>query len=162
MSASYSGPSQATLRESLGEFIGEGLIPSNVVENGGALLELKILLDRLRLTDDADEEEREADYAAALREVMTAAVVKELIPGRKHRKILKYILPLKPEYLGTTIKERRAAAGEHLTDGKRVVKAGSVRTYPHYEPMALTELARVLAVMEADARGEPAPAESVA
>lgn len=131
----------------------EGLTPSSVAEHGGALLELQLVTDRLRADDQADEDEKEADYAQALMAVLDEAVVGERIPRRKHRRILKYVLPLKPEYLGKSIKERRTAAGQNLTDSK-TVKASTIRTYSEYEPNALDELARVLTEMEAEYRRE--------
>jgi len=134
----------------------EGLTPSSVAEYGGALLELRLVADRLRATDWDDEDEKESDYARALTETLELAVVDERIPRRKHRRILKYVLPLESGYLGRTIKERRAAAGKNLTDSK-TVKASTIRTYQEYEPNALDELARALTEMEAEARGETSP-----
>lgn len=143
---------QKVLRKRLTRLLADGLVASNVYDNGDELLELEIVRSRLRLADDADEDAEATAYAAALTSVMDEAVVKPRIPRGKHRRILRYVLPLMPDYLGTTIKARRTAAGEHLTDGKKVVKAGTIRTYREYEPAALDELARVLAEMEAEHR----------
>jgi hypothetical protein len=156
MTKDYSGPSIEAVRGSLAAVITEGLTPSSIAEHGHVLLELKLVVERLSTNDHADEDQREADYAQALTAVLDLAVIKERIPGRKHRRILKYVLPLESEYLGATIKDRRAAAGEHLTDGKKV-KASTIRTYPEYEPTALDELARALTEMEAECRGEEKP-----
>ena len=127
-------------------------MPSNVADNGGVLLELELVAGRLELDLKADEDTQNAAYAVALIAVLDEAVVKPRIPRGKHRRILRYVLPLIPDYLGTTIKERRTAAGEHLTDGKKVVKPGTIRTYKDYEPAALDELARVLVEMETECR----------
>jgi hypothetical protein len=156
MADSYSGPSPEALRASLAAMLTEGLTPSSVVEHGGVLLELRLVEDRLRASGWDDEAQKEADYAQALTKTLELAVVSEHIPRRKHRRILKYVLPLESEYLGRTIKERRAAAGMNLTDSK-TVKASTIRTYPQYEPNALDELARTLTEMEAEARGEAKP-----
>jgi hypothetical protein len=98
--------------------LADGLVPSNVADNGGELLELELVTGRLELDLKADEDKQNAAYAAALIAVLDEAVVKPRIPRGKHRRILRYVLPLMSDYLGTTIKERRTAAGEHLTDGK--------------------------------------------
>lgn len=119
-------------------------------------MELRLVIERLRIDDTADEDEREADYAQALTAALEETVTKARIPRRKHRRILRYVLPLEPNYIGTSIKTRRAAAGENLTDGKKV-KANTIRTYPEYEPNALDELARALTEMEAERRGEDTP-----
>jgi hypothetical protein len=138
------------LRKRLSELLTEGLVASNVADNAGELLELQIVASKLELDADADEEAQEAAYAAALTAVLMEAVVKKRIPRGKHRRILRYVLPLKDEYLGTTIRERRIAAGEHLTDGKKIVAPGTIRTYKEYEPGALDALATVLVKMEAE------------
>jgi hypothetical protein len=156
MASDYSGPSAEALRKSLAAMLTEGLTPSSIAEHGDVLLELQIVTERLSANDHADEAQREADYAQALTAVLELAVAKEHIPRRKHRRILKYVLPLESEYLGRTIKERRAAAGKNLTDSK-TVKASTIRTYGEYEPNALDELARALTEMEAEARGETKP-----
>jgi len=155
MASGYTGPSAQALRESLTALLLEGLGVSGVAEHGGALLELRLVIDRLP-SDISDEEEREIASAVALTEVLEQAVVKAHIPRRKHRVILKYVLPLENDFRGKTIKERRAAAGAHIFDGKKV-KANTVRAYPEYEPNALDELARALTEMEAEHRGETAP-----
>lgn len=155
MASDYTGPSFDALRESLTALLTEGLGVSGVAEHGGALLELRLVSDRLP-PDISDDDEREQANAVALTEVLEAVVVKSHIPRRKHRVILKYVLPLDLKYRGKTIKDRRAAAGGNMFDGKKV-KANTVRTYPEYEPNALDELARALTKMEADHRGETAP-----
>jgi hypothetical protein len=111
-----------------------------------------MVIDRLP-ADIADDDAREVASAVALTEVLEEAVVKPRIPRRKHRVILKYVLPLELDFRGKSIKERRAAAGAHIFDGKKV-KANTVRTYPEYEPNALDELARALTEMEAEYRRE--------
>jgi hypothetical protein len=153
----YSGPKFEILRRNLGDLIAEGVVPSNVAEDGGHLLELNIVASRVQVDEHAEEEQRELAEAEALVAVLKAAVIKERIPARRHRRILKHVLPLKEEYLGTTIKERRTAAGQDLKPGKKAVKPGTIRTYYDYEPRALDELARVLVEMEAEYRGEVPP-----
>jgi hypothetical protein len=151
------GPDLETLRKDLAALITGGIVPSNLAEHGGQLLELKIVTSQLEgLDEDAEEDEQEAAYAKAVLNVLEVAVVKKRIPQRKHRRILKYVLPLKKELRGTTIKER-TAAGKDLTDGKKTVKPGTIRTYKEYEPKALDELARVLVEMEAEHRDEMSP-----
>jgi hypothetical protein len=159
MAEPYSaGPDLETLRKDLAALITGGVVPSNLAEHGGQLLELKIVTSQLEgLDEDADEDEQEAAYAKAFLQVLEAAVVKKRIPQRKHRRILKYVLPLKKELRGTAIKERRTAAGKNLTDGKKAVTPGTIRTYKEYEPKALDELARVLVEMEAEHRDEMSP-----
>jgi hypothetical protein len=152
MASGYTGPSSQALRESLTALLSEGLGVSGVAEHGGALLELRMVIDRLP-ADIADDDGREVASAVALTEVLEEAVVKPRIPRRKHRVILKYVLPLELDFRGKSIKERRAAAGAHIFDGKKV-KANTVRTYPEYEPNALDELARALTEMEAEYRRE--------
>lgn len=159
MAQPYFGPDVEIVRRSLGNLVAEGLLPSNIAENGGELLELAIVASRVEAQVDADEEDRERAEAAALVAVLVAAVVKGRIPARRHRRILKHVLPLKEEYLGTTIKERRTAAGQDLKPGK-AVKPATIRTYYDYEPRALDELARVLVEMEAEYRGESPPSRA--
>ena len=55
---------------------------------GWPLLELEIVKNRLQIADDADEEARERAAASALTAVLKDAVVKDRIPGRKHRRFL--------------------------------------------------------------------------
>ena len=156
MAAPHSGSALADLlRKNLADLVTVGLLPYNVAETGGSLLELAIVTARLKIDEDADEDERDAAYAKALVAVLKEAVTKERMPIRRYRRVLKYVLPLKEEYLGKTIKERRTAAGRDLKDGKQAVKAGTIRTY--YEPRALEDLARVLVEMETEYRGETLP-----
>ncbi len=152
----YSGPDFDALRKSLSELVTGGVVPYNVAENGGALLNLDIVSSRIKVGPETDEEEQERAQAQALLAVLTSAVDKKQLMQRKHRRLLKYVLPLKDEYAGKTIEERRRAAGENLTDGKRVVKSGTIRTY--YEPRALDQLAITLVRMEAEHRGQAFPA----
>jgi hypothetical protein len=151
----YSGPTLAAIRKSLAELVTGGLVAYNVAEKGGALLRLELVRERLQAPTGADadsEDARDAAYAQAL-----VAVLKDAVEGdgrilfRKHRRLLRYVLPLKEEYAKKSIKDRRTAAGKDAADGKPV-KAGTIRTY--YEPRALDELARVLVEMEAEKRGE--------
>ena len=155
MAAPYSGPALDDLRKNLAELVTAGLVPYNVAEKGGSLLELAIVTARLTVDEDADEDERDAAYAEALVAVLKEAVTKERMPFRRYRRVLKYVLPLKEDYLGKSIEERRTAAGQELTDGKKAVKPGTIRTY--YEPRARDDLARVLVEMETEHRGESPP-----
>jgi hypothetical protein len=150
-SSPYSGPAIADVRKSLAEVVTGGLVPGNVAEKGGVLLELQIVVNRLKLPAKANEDARDSAYAKALTAALKDAVEGGRILFRKHRRLLRYVLPLEKEYLNKSIKERRTAAGKNLSDGKPV-GAGTIRTY--YEPRALDELARVLVEMEAAARGE--------
>ncbi|HEX5852855.1 MAG TPA: hypothetical protein VFY36_07170 [Solirubrobacteraceae bacterium] len=143
-----SGPTYERVRRDLGRLVTDGLIPYNIAENGGELLRLAIVRSRISIADDADESRLEAAEASALTEVLREAVTKRRMPRRKHRQILKYVLPLVDEYIGTPVERRRTAAGEHLTEGHKVIKPGTIRTYRAYEPEALDELARVLIEME--------------
>jgi hypothetical protein len=167
----YSGPAREALRKALAALVTGGLVPDNVVERGGDLLALEIVASRMMMPEEADrdnpdlavaeeegerdqavtEEEDERDQAVteALVAVLTDAVEKNLL-FRRHRRLLRCVLPLRTEYLDKNIEERRAAAGEYMM--KKAVKAGTIRTY--YEPRALDELARVLVEMEAKHRGE--------
>jgi hypothetical protein len=157
MAKPYSGPGVEDLRKNLGDLVTDGLTQVNIATRGGALLQLAIVRARLPAHDESDEDEREAAYAMALPAVLKEAVEEKRIPDRKHRRILKFVLPLKEKYLDTSIKERRAAAGEDIKTGRKAIKPGTIRTYYSYEPQALDELARVLVELEADHRGETPP-----
>ena len=126
-----------------------GLVTDNVAEKGGELLGLEIVAGQVQLPEGADEDERDQAFTEALTAVLKEAVERKLL-FRRHRRLLRYVLPLQAEYLGKSIEERRTAAGMNMT--KKPVKPGTIRTY--YEPRALNELARVLVEMEADHRGE--------
>jgi hypothetical protein len=139
----YSGPELADIRKSLSSLVTGGLLPYNVAEKGGDLLKLSIVTSRLKLGENASEEQRVNAYAEALTEVLKEAVEEKILFGRL-RRLLRCVLPLLPEYVGEPIQKRRKAAGEALMDKKKAVKAGTIRTY--YEPE-----------MEADARGETPP-----
>jgi hypothetical protein len=141
----HEGSLEARLRASLGALVTDGLVPYNVSEKGGDLLTLRIVESRIDLPPAADEDAREAAVTLALTAVLSEAVAR-LTAHRKSRKVLKYVLPLKPEFLGTPVEERRTAAGQQLKDGTKTVKAGTVRTY--HEPRALDRLASVLVAME--------------
>jgi hypothetical protein len=154
----YSGPHVEALRKNLAALVTEGLMPYNIAEKGGELLELQIVTSRLGVIDDADEDVRDQAYAAALVAVLDEAV-KDRILFRKYRRLLRYVLPLREGYLNKPIEARRKAAGKNLTDGKKVVQAGTIRTY--YEPRALDALAQALVEMEAQKRGEASPVTGV-
>jgi hypothetical protein len=152
------------IRDALGKLVTDGLVPYNVNENGGFLLELALFEDqREHLDGDADETERNEADAKALRAVLQTAVEDKDISG-KHRRLLRAVLPLNEELLGQSVKERRAVAGKELKPGKKV-GADTIRTY--YEPKALVKLAIVLWKMELEfqveatsSRGPRADAES--
>jgi len=154
------------IREALGKLVTDGLLPYNVVENGGFLRELALFKDRRRRVDpgeNADETARNKADEKALRAVLEAAVEDEEISG-KHRRLLRAVLPLNEEHVGKSIKERRVAAGKDLKPGKKAVTAGTIRN--HYEPRALEKLAAVLGRMELEfrakapsSRGGPADSE---
>ena len=154
MPTPYSGPKEESLRNDLARIVREGLEPYWISEVGGDLLTLEIVRCRVPpeiLDDDGDE--AEDAKAKALVAVLTEAV--DLIGQRKYRRVLRYVLPIRKEYLGKPVKERRVAAGQNLKDGKKAVKAGTIRT--HYEPKALDQLARMLVKMESEHRGEMSP-----
>jgi hypothetical protein len=140
------------IREALGGLVTDGLLPYNVVENGGILRELALFKDlREEPDENAGETERNEADANALRAVFEAAVEHEDISG-KHRRLLRAVLPLNQELVGKSIKERRVAAGKDLKPGKKAVTAGTIRN--HYEPRALDKLSVVLCRMELEFRAK--------
>jgi hypothetical protein len=157
MAKPYSGPTFDSLRKTLSDLIKDGLSRGNIAAKGDELRRLAIVEGRLAPHDGTDEDEREVAYADAVVTVLKEAVVEERIYGRNHRRILKFVLPLKEKYTGTSIKERRTAAGEDIKTGKKPIKPSTIRTYFSYEPQALDELARVLVEMEAEYRDETPP-----
>jgi hypothetical protein len=149
----YTGPKLHDLRNTLTTLVARGFEVDNVVDNGDELLDLRIVTDGVNLDDGADEDAEEIATAEAFIALVTQVVGdKKLVRQRKHRRLLRYVLPLLDEYVGKGLDERRTAAGANMTSGDEVVKPGTVRTY--YEPRALDELARVLVEMEAEHRGE--------
>jgi len=149
----YTGPKLHDLRKNLTALVARGFVVDNVVDNGDQLLELRIVTNRVTLDDGADEDVQEIATAKAFVALVTEVVGdKKLVRQRKHRRLLRYVLPLLDEYMGKGLEERRTAAGANMTSGDEVIKPGTVRTY--YEPRALDELARVLVEMEAAHRGE--------
>lgn len=147
------------IRETLRKLVTDGLVPFNVGDNGGRLLELGVVRAARAELDSADDEASrfQAD-AKALRSVLEAAVEHEDIGGM-HRRLLRDVLPLSPELLGKSATERRVEAGKHIKLGKAAVTPGTIRN--HYEPKALDALARVLWAMEQefqveDIQGAPA------
>jgi hypothetical protein len=153
----YSGPLLETLRKNLAELVTGGLVPDNVAEKGGDLLKLKIVTSRLRLSEEADEDEGEGEderdkaCLEALTEVLRDAVKEGRVFFKKHRRLLRIVLPLHADLVGKPIEMRRTEAGKKMINGKEI-KPGTIRTY--HEPRALDELARVLLEMEAEHRGE--------
>jgi hypothetical protein len=152
MAEPYSGPALPDIRKNLADLVTDGLVPYNIAEKGGTLLELEIVRSQVAGDPDADDDETEAALATALESVLQDAVNKERMPIRRYRRVLKNVLPLKDELIGKPINERRATAAQDLKDGKAPVKPGTIRTY--YEPRALDDLARVLIEMEAEHRGQ--------
>jgi hypothetical protein len=153
------GPSVEDIRKALAGLVTEGIIPYNVGENGGCLLDLALVQARREpLARDAPEAQRHAAHAEALTSVLTEAVEDEKIGG-KPRRLLHDVLPLRPELLNKTVKERRTEAGKNLKPGKKAVEPGTIRTY--YEPKALKKLSEVLWRLESEFRaahrdGKPA------
>jgi hypothetical protein len=145
------------LRHNLTDIVTEGLQPYHVAEKGLDLLRLQIVRSRVELPPKADEDQRDDAFTKALTLVLAQAVEK-MEAHRKSRKVLKFVLPLKEEFLGTPIKERRAAAAKEIKDGKKTVKPGTIRTY--YEPRALERLANVLVEMEAQFIAEHGPPDA--
>jgi hypothetical protein len=145
----YSGPALVALRKALAALVTGGLTADSVVERGGELLALDIVASRVEALDEDDEDKRDQAVTDSLTAVLAEAVEKKLL-FRRHRRLLRCVLPLRKELLGKNVEERRTAAGQYMT--KQSVKAGTIRTY--YEPRALDELARVLVEMEAKHRGE--------
>ena len=143
------------IREALGRLITGGLLPYNVGENGGCLLDLGLVKARRKVLDgDADEGERYEADTNALRAVLEAAVAHKDISG-KHRRLLRAIFPLDTELLGKSIKDRREVAGEVLKPGKKAVTAGTIRNY--YEPKALEKIVGVLWKMELELQAKETP-----
>lgn len=153
----YSGPPLETLRKNLAALVTEGLVADNVAEKGDELLKLDIVTSRLQLSkktdedEDDGEDERDEAYLEALTEVLRDAVKEGRVFFKKHRRLLRIVLPLHPDLVGKPIEVRRTEAGKKMINGKEI-KPGTIRTY--HEPRALDELARVLLEMEAKHRGE--------
>jgi hypothetical protein len=140
------------IRAAIGRLVTDGLVPYNVGDNGGYLLELGLVkAQREALDGDVGEAERYEADTKALRAVLEAAVEREDIRG-KHRRLLRAVLPLKPELVGESVKVRRTVAGKDLKPDKDDVTAGTIRN--HYEPKALDKLAVVLWQMELEFRVE--------
>jgi hypothetical protein len=140
------------IRDAFGKLVTDGLLPYNVVENGGILLELGVVKDReVKPDGNANETECNEAVAEALRAVLEVAVEHDDIKG-KHKRLLRAVLPLDPEHLGKSIKERRIVAGKVLKPGKKAVTAGTIRN--HYEPKALEKFAAVLWRMELEFRAK--------
>jgi hypothetical protein len=152
----YSGPPLEKLRKNLSALVTGGLVQDNVAEQGDDLLTLQIVKSRLNLADGAGEDDRDEAHTEALTAVLKDAVQEGKVLFKKHRRLLRYVLPLEADFLGKSIEERRTEAGKKMISNKEV-KPGTIRTY--YEPRALDELARVLVEMEAEHCGE-APLES--
>ena len=145
------GPSVQDIRKALSGLVTEGLIPYNISENGGCLLDLaSVQARRKSVPKDAPEADRHAADAEALTSVLQDAVNHKDING-KHRRLLQDVLPLRPELLGKTIKERRKEAGKNLKPGKKDIGPGTVRTY--YEPKALEKIAEAVCQIESKFRG---------
>lgn len=137
------------IRDALARLVTEGLgNPYNVGDNGGVLLRLAIVKSHLKASSSATEVERYEDYTAALTSVLAEAVEDKEMPG-KSRRVLKSILPLEPDLLKATLKQRRIEAGKNIMPHERV-KPGTIRTY--HEPKALGRLAEVLLRQELDFR----------
>jgi hypothetical protein len=151
----YSGPPLETLRKNLAELVTGGLVADNVAEKGGELLKLEIVTSRLRPSEKTDDEEgedeRDEACLEALTEVLRDAVKEGRVFFKKHRRLLRIVLPLHSDLIGEPIEVRRTEAGKKMINGKEI-KPGTIRTY--HEPRALDELARVLLEMEAECRGE--------
>jgi hypothetical protein len=154
----------ATIRESLGKLIKEGLVAYHVADVGGPLVGLGIVQAKLISGHGClNGDERDEAHADALKEVLTEAI-NHPVMGGKARRLLENVLPLKEELIGASPKERRTEAGKHIKNGKKVIKPGTIRTY--YEPDALNKLAEILVSMEHDHRstasadGNPASDEA--
>jgi hypothetical protein len=160
LDSQYSGVSQQTIRDRLGGLVTDGITRVNIATNAGELLELDIVCSAMPTHDAGDEDAVEVAQAEALTKVLKLAVVSDRIPYRPHRRILKFVLPLKDKYLGEDVKTRREAAGIDIATGQKPIKPESIRTYYPHEPQALDELARVLVSMEAVSRKEPLPSSS--
>jgi hypothetical protein len=146
MDESSSEPDADALRKALADLVTEGLVPYNVGENGGALLQLAIVQGRRRSLDGtANEAARDEADTEALTSVLSEAVEHPTIRG-KVRRLLQDVLPLKEELLGKPIKERRTEAGKNIKTGKKIIKPGTIRTY--HEPKALDKLVVALLLME--------------
>jgi hypothetical protein len=156
MAKRYQGPQRTDIRKNLSDLIAEGLVPYNVVEKGGDLLKLNLVADRLAVDPSADEDELDRAYCEALSALLRDAV-RDPRMRRLYRRVLTCVLPLSDRYAKASVQERRSAAGKEIKDGTKIVKAGTIRTY--HEPRALDALASILVAMEAERRGEQAPAD---
>jgi hypothetical protein len=157
MAPPYSGPSADDISDALTAVITHGLRPYHVAEHGGVLLKLRLVEQRLHLEHAKNGDERDAAYAEALTDVLREAVEQQMGRHAKYRRLLEHLLPLKPELLDESLADRRGSGGRAMTEGKKVVLAGTVRTY--HQPKALAILADVLVRMEAEDRGEEASNE---
>jgi len=90
--------------------------------------------------------------AAPVIEVLRAAI--ERIGSKQSRIVLTIVLGLDPEFPleGTTLTERREAAGRLFRGGSKPVKWGTIRNY--HEPRALGLLTIAIADMEKQAGGD--------
>ncbi len=159
--ATYTGIEEQAVRERLGKLLKRGLVPRNVGNKAGKLLELRVVAEQIatvgkrRRPKDGEDEDDVRDAVAA--EVLTAVLV--IAVGRMltsdYRRLLKRVLPLKQELLGEEIAVRRAAAQAALAERGTSVELETLRTY--YEPRALDELAWYLVLLEAEHRGESPP-----
>jgi hypothetical protein len=141
MAESSDGPDLKTIRDALGSLVAYGLVPFNVAAKGGSLLELALVQAHLpEGLKPADDEAYENAAAVAVTEVL-GTVVSD-ISSRNYRVVLRYVLPLISELLGTDVTHRRREAGKALKRGRKPIKANSVRTY--YEGEALDQLAEDL------------------
>jgi hypothetical protein len=145
MEESSYGPDVKRIRDALGSLVAYGLVPFNVAAKGGPLLELALVQAHLpEGLKPSDDEAYENAAAAAVTEVL-GAVVSE-ISSRNYRVVLRHVLPLIAELLGTDVTHRRREAGKDLKRGRKPIKANSVRTY--YEGEALDQLAEDLVQAE--------------
>jgi hypothetical protein len=140
----YNGvPERDEIRKALGRLVTHGAEKYWISDVAGPLLELEVVQRRLdELPDGAPVEEALVDV---LREAAEA-----LIPSQKV--IAEVVLALNPQYLGTTVRERRTIAGQQFRDGHRSVSWGTIRQY--HERIMLDDLAAAIAAREVDALTE--------
>jgi hypothetical protein len=135
------GQDLKAIRDALGSLIAYGLVPFNVAAKGGPVLELAVVQAHIPAgLKPSDDEAYENAAAAAVTEVLETVV--SGITSRNYRVVLRYVLPLASELLGTDVTHRRREAGKALKRGRKPIKANSVRTY--YEGEALDQLAEDL------------------
>lgn len=152
MATTYTGPDPEELYQSLKDIVTEGLGPDSVIEQGGALLKLRIVQKKVATGKDDGVAERHEAHKEALAIVLQEALDEKMAGHPKYRRVAICLLPLDGSLDGTDLLARRTAAGWAMKSSKKAVKPNSIRTY--HQPRVLWMLAGALAQMEAEQHGE--------